>query len=138
MNSAKKALKELTTALDAEEEPEDIQNTIYQIAKSNDVQPKDFFKTLYQIILGTFAWAKNRAIHFRYWKKKSIKNNFRIPLADMAHDQHNKSRNSGGFALIILGALLLFLAPNIHPTNPELGILALVVGIIIGSLLDFT
>jgi len=50
---AKKALKELTSALDAEEEPEDIQNTIYQIAKSNDVQPKDFFKILYQIILGT-------------------------------------------------------------------------------------
>jgi 4-hydroxybenzoate polyprenyltransferase len=52
----------------------------------------------------------------------------------MAHDQHNKSRNSGGFALIILGALLLFLAPTINPTNPELGILALVGGIIIGSL----
>ncbi len=52
----------------------------------------------------------------------------------MAHNQHNKSRNSGGFALIILGALLLFLAPNIHPTAPELGTLALVVGIIIGSL----
>ena len=49
----KKALGELTAALDAEEEPEDIQNTIYQIAKSNDVQPRDFFKTLYQIILGT-------------------------------------------------------------------------------------
>ena len=52
----------------------------------------------------------------------------------MAHNQHNKSRNSGGFALIILGALLLFLAPNIHPTDPVLGILALVGGIIIGSL----
>ncbi len=52
----------------------------------------------------------------------------------MAHNQHNKSRNSGGFALIILGALLLFLAPNIHPTAPELGTLALVGGIIIGSL----
>jgi lysyl-tRNA synthetase class 1 len=43
----------LITALNSEEEPEDIQNTIYQIAKSNDVQPKDFFKILYQIILGT-------------------------------------------------------------------------------------
>jgi len=52
----------------------------------------------------------------------------------MAHDQHNKSRNSGGFALIILGALLLFLAPNINPTSPILGVLALVGGIIIGSL----
>ena len=52
----------------------------------------------------------------------------------MAHDQHNRARNSGGFALIILGALLLFLAPNIHPTSPELGILALVGGIVIGSI----
>ncbi len=51
--SAKKALKILVDALGSEEEPEDIQNTIYQIAKSNEVQPKDFFKILYQIILGT-------------------------------------------------------------------------------------
>ncbi|MDH3278318.1 MAG: lysine--tRNA ligase [Nitrosopumilus sp.] len=49
----KKSLKELTTALNSDEELEDIQNTIYQIAKSNNVQPKDFFKILYQIILGT-------------------------------------------------------------------------------------
>jgi lysyl-tRNA synthetase class 1 len=52
-DSAKKALKILVDTLSAEEEPEDIQNTIYQIAKSNNVQPKDFFKILYQIILGT-------------------------------------------------------------------------------------
>ena len=52
-NTAKKALKILVDALESEEEPEDIQNTIYQIAKSNDIQPKDFFKILYQIILGT-------------------------------------------------------------------------------------
>jgi len=51
-DTAKKALKILVEALEGEE-PEDIQNTIYQIAKSNDVQPKDFFKILYQIILGT-------------------------------------------------------------------------------------
>lgn len=51
----------------------------------------------------------------------------------MAHNQHNKARNSGGFALIILGALLLFLAPNTYPTSPELGIIALLGGIIIGS-----
>jgi len=52
----------------------------------------------------------------------------------MAHNQHNRSRNNGGFALIIFGALLLFLAPNINPTNPELAVLALIVGIIIGGL----
>ena len=50
---SKKALRELTKALEGEDEFNDIQNTIYQIAKSNDVQPKDFFKILYQIILGT-------------------------------------------------------------------------------------
>ena len=49
----KKSLTELTNALNSELELEDIQNTIYQIAKSNDVQPKDFFRILYQIILGT-------------------------------------------------------------------------------------
>ncbi|MDH3501551.1 MAG: lysine--tRNA ligase [Nitrosopumilus sp.] len=52
-DSSKKALKTLSETLGAEEEPEDIQNTIYQIAKSNNIQPKEFFKILYQIILGT-------------------------------------------------------------------------------------
>ena len=52
-DSTKKALKILVDTLGADKELEDIQNTIYQIAKSNNVQPKDFFKILYQIILGT-------------------------------------------------------------------------------------
>ena len=51
----------------------------------------------------------------------------------MAHSEHNRSKKSGGFALIILGALLLFLAPNINPTSNELGTLSLVGGIVIGS-----
>ena len=49
----KRALKTLSDSLNSKEEPEDIQNTIYQIAKSNNLQPKDFFRILYQIILGT-------------------------------------------------------------------------------------
>ena len=49
----KKALQILVDKLSAEEEPEDIQNTIYQIAKANQIQPKEFFRILYQIILGT-------------------------------------------------------------------------------------
>lgn len=52
----------------------------------------------------------------------------------MAHSEHNRSKNSGGFALIILGALLLFLAPNINPTNSELGTMALFGGIVIGGI----
>ena len=35
------------------EKIEDLQNSIYSIAKENQVQPKDFFKILYQIILST-------------------------------------------------------------------------------------
>lgn len=52
----------------------------------------------------------------------------------MAHSEHNRSRKSGGFVLIILGALLLFLAPNIHPAAPELGVAALVGGLMIGGI----
>ena len=51
----------------------------------------------------------------------------------MAHSEHNKSRNSGSFALIIFGALLLFLAPTINPSNPVLGTIALIGGIIMGG-----
>lgn len=51
----------------------------------------------------------------------------------MAHSEHNRSKNSGGFALIILGALLLFLAPNIYPGMPELGTASLIGGIIVGA-----
>ena len=52
----------------------------------------------------------------------------------MAHSEHNRSKNSGGFFLIIFGALLLFLAPNIYPSMPELGTVSLIGGIIIGAI----
>jgi len=52
----------------------------------------------------------------------------------MVHGEHNRSRNNGGFALIILGALLLFLAPNIFQEMRELGTMALFGGVIIGSI----
>ena len=52
----------------------------------------------------------------------------------MVHSEHNRSKNSGGFALIIFGALLLFLAPNIYPEMPELGTISLFGGIIIGGI----
>ena len=52
----------------------------------------------------------------------------------MVHAEHNKTRNSGGFALIILGALLLFLAPNIYPEMPDLGTMSLFGGMVIGAI----
>ncbi len=51
----------------------------------------------------------------------------------MAHSEHNKSKNSGSFMLVIFGGLLLFLAPNINPGNPVLGTIALIGGIVIGG-----
>jgi len=52
----------------------------------------------------------------------------------MVHGEYNRTKNSGGFALIILGALLLFLAPNIYPDMRELGTMSLVGGMIIGGI----
>tara|TARA_Y100000590_G_scaffold377359_1_gene443550 strand:- start:344 stop:541 length:198 start_codon:yes stop_codon:yes gene_type:complete len=51
----------------------------------------------------------------------------------MAHSEHNRSKKGGGFFLIIFGALLLFLAPNLHTDNPELGIICLIFGILVGG-----
>lgn len=52
----------------------------------------------------------------------------------MVHTEHNRSKNGSWFALIIFGAIMLFLAPSIHPTEPEMGIAAFVVGLVIGGL----
>ena len=49
----KDSLAKLHSILSSEEEPTDLQNTIYQIAKDKGMQPKDLFKTLYQIILAS-------------------------------------------------------------------------------------
>jgi len=52
-SNTKKALSELTSLLSDDKEIEDIQNSIYQIAKGNGIEPRDFFKVLYQILLST-------------------------------------------------------------------------------------
>ena len=52
-SKSKQALGKLIILLEKDEEIEDLQNAIYQIAKGNDIEPKEFFKTLYQIILST-------------------------------------------------------------------------------------
>ncbi len=51
----------------------------------------------------------------------------------MAHSEHNRSRRGGPFALIIFGALLLFLAPNIHGEYPEMATASLVGGLVVGG-----
>ena len=54
--------------------------------------------------------------------------------AIMAHDEHNKPRRSGGFFLIIFGALLFVTAPTFLSDQPELGAVAIVFGFLIGGL----
>jgi len=50
-DSTKAALKQLVKLLKEEDEIEDLQNSIYGIAKENQVQPKDFFRIIYRIII---------------------------------------------------------------------------------------
>ena len=52
----------------------------------------------------------------------------------MVHDEHNRPKKSGTFFLVILGALLLIIAPTIYPQTPELGILSFIGGFIIGGI----
>jgi hypothetical protein len=51
----------------------------------------------------------------------------------MVHGEHNKSRNNGGFALIILGALLLITGPQEAIIPKSLSVIVWVGGIVIGS-----
>jgi len=50
-DSTKAALKQLVKLLEENVEIEDLQNLIYSIAKENQVQPKDFFRIIYRIII---------------------------------------------------------------------------------------
>jgi lysyl-tRNA synthetase class 1 len=51
-NEEKKAIAELITHLETEDEADKIQNAIFNAAKNNRIQPSDFFKTLYKILMG--------------------------------------------------------------------------------------
>jgi lysyl-tRNA synthetase class 1 len=50
-DSTKAALKQLVKLLKENDKIEDLQNSIYSIAKENQVQPKDFFRIIYRIII---------------------------------------------------------------------------------------
>jgi lysyl-tRNA synthetase class 1 len=48
----KEAIKELAELLKVEDEAEKIQNSIFNIAKTQNLKPAEFFKTLYTILIG--------------------------------------------------------------------------------------
>ena len=52
----------------------------------------------------------------------------------MVHGEHNRSRNSGGFALIILGALLLIIGPQEAIVPASLSIITWIGGMVIGGI----
>ena len=52
----------------------------------------------------------------------------------MVHNEHNKPKRSGALLLIILGAILFMIGPSQYQNSPELGILALVSGFILGGI----
>ena len=52
----------------------------------------------------------------------------------MVHNEHNKPKRSSALLLIILGAVLFMVGPTQYQESPELGILALVSGFILGGI----
>ena len=48
----KEAIAELIEVLKGEDEPEKIQNAVFNVAKKHDLEPSKFFKTLYTIFVG--------------------------------------------------------------------------------------
>ena len=52
----------------------------------------------------------------------------------MVHGDHNKSRNSGGFALIIMGALMLIIGPQEAIVPKSLSVIVWGGGIAIGGI----
>jgi len=47
------AVRQLIDALQTMEDAEKIQSTVFEIARVNEIKPKEFFETLYSILLGT-------------------------------------------------------------------------------------
>jgi len=52
-NEEKDAIVKLVQVLDTENEPEKIQNAIFNAAKTSGLPPSGFFKTLYMVLMGT-------------------------------------------------------------------------------------
>lgn len=52
----------------------------------------------------------------------------------MAHNEHNRSKKSGAYFLIIFGALLFMIAPGIFSDKPEIGLAVIAAGFGIGGL----
>ncbi|MEO2220436.1 MAG: hypothetical protein ABGW55_02620 [Nitrosopumilus sp.] len=52
----------------------------------------------------------------------------------MVHGEYNKSKNSGGFALIILGALLLIVGPQEAIIPKSISVIVWVGGMLIGGI----
>jgi lysyl-tRNA synthetase class 1 len=48
----KKAITELVAKLETEDDPDKIQNAIFNSAKDNAIKPGAFFKVLYQVLMG--------------------------------------------------------------------------------------
>ncbi len=48
----KTAITTLAETLKTEDDPDKIQNAIFNAAKANGLQPRDFFRTLYMILMG--------------------------------------------------------------------------------------
>lgn len=69
----KKAIKDLIEAIKKAENSEKLQSEIFEIAKKNDIEPKEFFKKIYQIILKTNKGPRLAPYIFEIGKEEAIK-----------------------------------------------------------------
>ncbi|MEM4649678.1 MAG: lysine--tRNA ligase, partial [Candidatus Bathyarchaeia archaeon] len=49
----KKAIQELIEIIKVEKDENKLQSAIFEVAKKTELQPKEFFKLLYKVLLGT-------------------------------------------------------------------------------------
>ena len=52
----------------------------------------------------------------------------------MAHNQHNRSKSSGGLFLILMGALIFITTPVYLQDSPELAAVAIAFGFAVGGI----
>lgn len=89
----RRAISELIKALAVEEEPDRIQNAIFNVAKANNVQPGKLFKAVYMILLGV-AQGPRLGPYILAMGKQNVIDALNRALSRDASGVVNRSRNA--------------------------------------------
>lgn len=89
----RRAIGELVKAVVAEEEPDRIQNAIFNVAKANNVQPGKLFKAVYMILLGV-PQGPRLGPYILAMGKQNVEDALNRALSRNASGVVNRSRNA--------------------------------------------